>query len=197
MVNSEFLSGPSLWSKAKKTLRVFPSYSVKDFEKTITLKANDQNVTLKLLKGFKQLRNHGFVHLGLVQIAIKPLISDVLGDPAPVIVCLRDARLLRFDHSLLSVVESDLSQGPFYFNHCPGFSIAWENREFLILNIMTGGVPLALTYRVVCKVSTGILLDIRYSNKGETTYFQPMAATQTESTTKWDEVQLPKPWTRA
>ncbi|KNA17888.1 hypothetical protein SOVF_075810 [Spinacia oleracea] len=198
MMNSEFLFGPSRWSKAKKLFRVFPSYYVKDFEKTIVLKANDQDVTLKLLKSRKKFPNNGYVHLGLVQIAIKPLVSDILGDPDPdpVIVCLRDARFLTLENSLLSVVESDLAQGPFYFNRCPGYTIPWKDREILTLNIMTGGVPLALTYRVVYKVSKDITLDLRKSILGETTYFQPMATTQTESTTKWDEVQFPESWDR-
>uniref|UniRef100_A0A803LTT9 Uncharacterized protein n=1 Tax=Chenopodium quinoa TaxID=63459 RepID=A0A803LTT9_CHEQI len=57
----------------KRMFRIFPSYAVTDYEKIITLK-------------------HKFLHLGLVQIAIKPLLRDGIG--APVVVCLRDARHL-------------------------------------------------------------------------------------------------------
>uniref|UniRef100_A0A803LTW6 Movement protein n=1 Tax=Chenopodium quinoa TaxID=63459 RepID=A0A803LTW6_CHEQI len=143
--------------------------------------------------GFKKFLNTGYVHFGLVQIAIKPLMSDGLGDS--IIVCLTDARIVEFEQSLLSVVQSDLSQGPFYFNCCPDYTIPWKDREILTLNVMKSGVTLALTYRVVCKASTDITLDVRGSIRRETTYFQPMSTTGIERTTTWDKVQFPESWT--
>lgn len=191
IVDSEFFMGPSFWSKAKKLLSIFPRYALKDFERTVTLRASNPSLSVNLLEGLVKMQKKGYVHSGLVQIAIKPLLGD--GLEAPIIVCVRDARLLKFQDSLLALVESDLSEGPFYFDCCPGYSVPLQDSRFLTLNVITSGVPLVLTYRVVCKVTTDITLDYRNSTRGETTYFQP--STGTQSTTKWDEVQLPESWT--
>lgn len=183
----------------KKIFRIFPSYAIKDSEETITLKATNQNVSIKLLsrdflKGFIK-KQHKFMHLGVVQIAIKPLMRDGLG--APVIVSLRDARHLNFENSLLALVEANVSEGPFYFNCFPNFSISLADAssfEVLTLNIKTGGIPLALTYRVACKAMVDLSSEsLQESVLGETAYFQHAIGTQ--STTKWDEVEVPESWT--
>ncbi|XP_057521551.1 uncharacterized protein LOC130801684 isoform X1 [Amaranthus tricolor] len=183
----------SAWSKAKKALNILPSSSVKDIEKTITLKAN-QSICIKLLKGCISKQDK-LMDLGLVQIAIKPLIID--GLKAPIIVCLRDARLLDIKRSLKEVVQTDLSQGPFYINNIPGHSISLSDDSLsavLTLNVSKCRVPLKLTYRVVCKVSKYPILVQRGEKwtPGETTYFQPGIGTR--NTTKWDEVQIPESW---
>ncbi|XP_021768245.1 uncharacterized protein LOC110732593 [Chenopodium quinoa] len=173
----------------KNLFRIFPSYAVKDFEETITLDGdNNRNVSFELLscnfqKGFIK-EHHRFLHLGLVQIAVKPLIRDGLG--TPVAVCLRDTRHLDFQNSLLALVESDLSQGPFYFNCFPSFSFSLADVSSFEIMILNSRTPLALIYRVVCKA----MLDLRPEALkepilGESAYFQP--ATGANGTTKWEE----------
>uniref|UniRef100_A0A803L650 Uncharacterized protein n=1 Tax=Chenopodium quinoa TaxID=63459 RepID=A0A803L650_CHEQI len=180
--------------------RIFPSYAVKDHEETITLKAANQNVSLKLissefLEGFRKPQ-HRYLHLGLFQISIKPLMRD--GLEAPIIVSLRDARHSNFHNSLLALAEANLSQGPIYFNCFPSFSVSLADAatfEVLTLNVMTGGIPVALTYRVVCKAMPDLSSEaLKEPVFGKTTYFLPGA--RTRSTTKWDEVQVPESWTR-
>lgn len=39
--SSEVFKGPSFWSKDKNMFNIFPSYPLKEFEKTITLKVNN------------------------------------------------------------------------------------------------------------------------------------------------------------
>lgn len=182
----------------KKLLRLFPSYAVKDYEETITLKAANQNVSAKLLsrdflKGFIK-KQHRFMHLGLVQIAIKPLMRD--GLEAPIVVCLRDARHSNFNNSLLALVEANLSQGPICFDCFPSFSVSLNDAssiEVLTLNVKSSGIPLALTYRVVCKAMPDLSSEaLKEPILGQTTYFLP--ATGTRSTTKWDEALIPESW---
>ncbi|XP_021852165.1 uncharacterized protein [Spinacia oleracea] len=182
----------------KKMFRIFSSYAVKEFETTVTLKSNEKNVSVKLLSerfrnGFIK-KKHMYMHLGLVQIAIKPLQRD--GLEAPIVISLRDYRQPDFQSSLLALLETDLSQGSFYFNCFPSFSVSLNDSSSfnaLFLNFVTGGIPLALTYRLVCKVMpdlcSGALKD---PVLGETVYFHPA----TQGTTKWDEVQVPECWTR-
>uniref|UniRef100_A0A803LTW8 Movement protein n=1 Tax=Chenopodium quinoa TaxID=63459 RepID=A0A803LTW8_CHEQI len=183
----------------RNIFKIFPTYVVRDFEKTISLKALNQDVSTKLLsrdvlKGFIK-RQHRFMHLGLVQIAVKPLIRDGLG--GPIVVCLRDARISNFENSLLALVESNLSQGPLYFNCFPSFSVSLNDAsslEALTLCVKTGGVPLALTYRVVCKAMENLSSDaLKGPILGDTTYFQLDTGIQT--IIKWDEVQIPESWT--
>ncbi|KNA17890.1 hypothetical protein SOVF_075830 [Spinacia oleracea] len=113
--------------------------AAKDFEQTITLRGDEQNVSVNLLKDLISKKEFEHVHLGLVQVAIKPLMNDGLKDA--VIVCLRDERFLTFEKSLLAVVESNLSQGPFYFNCFPGYPISSRNCDAFTLSVVTNGVP--------------------------------------------------------
>ncbi|KNA17889.1 hypothetical protein SOVF_075820 [Spinacia oleracea] len=184
----------------KKMFRIFTSYAVREVENTVTLREHEQNVTIHLLserflKGFIK-KKHRYMHLGLVQIAIKPLQRD--GLKAPIVICLRDSRQREFHNSLLSLVETDLSQGPFYFNCFPSFSFSLTDTYFsnvLILKVATGRIPLALTYRWVCKVMPDLCSGaLKEPVLGETGYFHPTTGTQ--GTSKWDEVQVPECWTR-
>ena len=59
--------------------------------------------------------------MGLVQVAIKPLYR--LGLDVPICLLLRDNMLLNFDDSLLAVLQSNLANGPVYFNCYPNYSI--------------------------------------------------------------------------
>ncbi|KAL2901244.1 ORF I: Movement protein [Bienertia sinuspersici] len=175
-MDSESSKGLSLWSKAKIVVFQTSPPTVKDYEKTVTLKANDQiNVPINLLEGLIKGEKR-YIHL-----------------EAPVIVCVRDGRMIKFQESLNALVKANLSEGPFYFSCSPGHSICSEDHKFFKVNVMSG-VPLVLTYRVVCNVTTGLTSDYRNSlTRGETTYYQSNAGT--ERTTIWDEVQLPESWT--
>lgn len=67
-------------------------------------------------KGYK------FLHIGLVQVAVKPLTRDGLN--TSLLLCLRDKRHLRFNDSLLGYITSTLSEWPVYFNIFPNFSVS-------------------------------------------------------------------------
>ena len=66
-------------------------------------------------------KKFNYIHIGLVQVAIKPLFR--LGLDIPVFTCLRDARSINFTDSILSMIDSNLANGPIYFNCFPNFSM--------------------------------------------------------------------------
>ena len=143
-----------------------------------------------------------FLHIGLVQVGVKPLIREGLNNS--ILMALRDARHIRFDDSLLGTIETSLSNGPIHFNCFPDFSICLHDStviKALTLNIkihgtlMTQGTSqIALIYRVYYKcmrtnMNVGAL-DRR--EKGETTLIQttdPTARISIPRTLKWSEIR--------
>ena len=77
-------------------------------------------------------RYYGFLHLGLIQVAFKPLTRLRLD--SPILICLRDIRHKKFHDSLLAVLDSNLQSGPAYFNYFPNYTIslrdAWAKKTF-------------------------------------------------------------------
>ncbi|KAM1810595.1 hypothetical protein ACFX12_027337 [Malus domestica] len=104
---------------------------------------------------------HNYIHIGLVQIAAKPLTRRGLN--TSILLCLRDARFTDFSDSILGMVESSLCNGPIHFDCFPDLTISLSDPHMLkalTLNIKTSGYkvlegtqPLALIYRIYYKVS--------------------------------------------
>ena len=63
---------------------------------------------------------HQYMHIGLIQIAVKPLTRKGLN--TSILACLRDQRHNDFEDSLLGIVETSLTNGPIYFDCFPNFS---------------------------------------------------------------------------
>ena len=81
---------------------------------------------------------HNFLHIGLVQVAVKPLIREGLN--CSILTALRDTRHIRFNDSLLGTIQTNLSNGPILFDCFPNFTISLHDlhiRKALTLNIMT------------------------------------------------------------
>jgi hypothetical protein len=64
---------------------------------------------------------HNFIHIGLIQVAIKPLTRR--GLKASVMLGLRDARFIDWQDSLLGVIEATMHDGPVYFDCFPDFAL--------------------------------------------------------------------------
>ena len=62
-----------------------------------------------------------FMHIGLVQVAIKPLLKK--GINAPIYMALRDKRLRKYKSSLLAVIQTNICKGPIFFNCYPDFMV--------------------------------------------------------------------------
>ncbi|KAI5639963.1 hypothetical protein M9H77_00195 [Catharanthus roseus] len=75
-------------------------------------------------KGFR------YIHYGLIQVAVKPLVH--LGVDAPIYLALRDKRLKRYKSSLLAMIQTNICNGPIYFNCAPNYSVSLTDP--LILN---------------------------------------------------------------
>ena len=79
-----------------------------------------------------------FLHIGLTQVAVKPLFRKGLN--IPICLILRDVRLLNFDDSLLDILENNLANGPVYFNCYPNFLVDIDDANLidtLTLNVKT------------------------------------------------------------
>ena len=77
-----------------------------------------------------------FIHFGMVQIALKPLTR--LGLDCPIFMALRDSTLIRYKDSLLAMIQTNICNGPIYFNCCPNYSVDLNDpwiMDTLVLNI--------------------------------------------------------------
>ena len=129
-----------------------------------------------------------------------------------VLTCTRDKRHRSFTDSLLSCVESTLSEGPIYFNCFPNFTVHLYDHNViksLLVDLKTCGFDmeegtsnLALMYRVYCKVMNTISPDINMKSlirdkKGETTLFQTNLAKTKLAVPKRvprKEITFPETW---
>ena len=55
-----------------------------------------------------------FMHIGLVQVVVKPLLRN--GVNAPIYLALRDKRLRHYKSSSLAVIQTNVCKGPIFFN---------------------------------------------------------------------------------
>ena len=104
-------------------------------------------------------QGHNFLHIGLVQVGVEPLIREGLN--SSILMALRDTRHIRFNDSLLGTIETSLSCGPVHFNCFPNFTIHLHDlhvMKALTLNIKTHGTlmvqgasQIALIYRIYYK----------------------------------------------
>ena len=103
---------------------------------------------------------YAFLHVGMVQVAVKALTREAIN--TSVLLCLRVDRHLRFNDSLLVMMETSLHNGPVYFNCYPNFDLSLSDRNImdaLTLNVKTDGYymkeglkPLAIIYRIYYKL---------------------------------------------
>ena len=107
---------PSSWS-LKKSFKI--DYHVRTIEQIYSINKEYETFYLLSPAAVKVHREnrHKFLHIGLVQVGVKPLIREGLNNL--ILMALRDTRLLRFDDSLLGTMESSLSGGPVHFDCFP------------------------------------------------------------------------------
>ena len=142
-------------------LSFMTDYTIKIVERTYSLFNEYETIQLFSIDSIRRHREkYVFLHLGLVQVAVKPLTREALN--TSVLLCLRDDRHLRFNDSLLGMMETSLHNGPVYFNCYPNFALSLFDRNImdaLTLNIKTDGYcmkegsePLAIIYRIYYKL---------------------------------------------
>jgi hypothetical protein len=133
-------------------------YTVKTVEQTFAISGKDCTFQLfsKKFIDASKAKKYKFLHIGSVQVAIKPLTR--LGIDASVLLCLRDARFLKFKTSILGMIQSSVYAGPIYFDVFPNMFVSLDDINFLktlTLNIQTKGYdmeegsrPLAIIYHI-------------------------------------------------
>ncbi len=185
------------------------TYAIKTVEKIVPIMELDHQFELfsnKMIKDHLE-HNYNYLHVGLVQIALKPLTRNGLN--TSVIIALRDQRHNKFSDSLLGIVESSLCDGPIFFNCHPNFTVSLKDPHImktLTANIMTSGFDmlegsqnLALVYRIYYKVMTTQIEPkaLEYDTRGETLLLK--ANTEKSNIVvpkpiKWKDVRLPEKW---
>ncbi|QHO16489.1 polyprotein [Arachis hypogaea] len=151
-------------------------------------------------------RHYRYLHIGCVQVAVKPLIREGLN--ASILMCLRDIRHNDFQDSLIGTVETSLGHGPVYFNCFPNKTVSQLDLNILDslflnirihgLNMKEGSIPAALIYRIQYKVmntcNSRVLLK---SQDRETTLFgtdMTKANVMIPRLIRWDEIDFPQSW---
>ena len=137
---------------------------------------------------------YNFIHLGLIQVAAKP--NYILDINSPILIMLRDIRLKNFNDSIIAILESNLHDGPTFFNCYPNFSMNIRNDKTSksiklyvqtpedIVDELSG--PIQIIYRIYYKVTKidYIYKALRSSPKDETILV--------EANLRKSSVQIPK-----
>jgi len=183
-------------------------YIIKTIENNIPL-GQDIGKEFHLLSKnsiYEHSRKYKYLHIGCVQVAIKPLID--MGIDAIVLMCLRDIRQNKFEDSLIGTVETSLGQGPVYFNCYLNKTVSLMDiniLDSLFLNIHLHGLDMkegsilaALIYRIQYKVmNTCVSRVLLKPLRGETTLFitdMTKANVSLPRTIKRDDVTLSEKW---
>ena len=153
-------------------------------------------------------KKFSYLHIGLVQVVIKPLTRK--GINASVLMCLRDARFKNFKDSILDMITASLYDGPVYFNCYPDLTLALDDPNIvkaLTLNIASfgyhmeeGNKPFALICRIYCRLlGTQLNLGARINREpaSKTMLIQcstPNAKVQLPKMIQWQDVKLHIEW---
>ena len=114
----------------------------------------------------KYLEKYRYIHFGMIQVALKPLTR--LGLDCPIFITLWDNRLIRYKDLLLAMIQTNICNGPIYFNCCPNYSVDLNDpwiMDTLVLDIHLPNIQndlkakfyelsinFAITYRVHFKL---------------------------------------------
>ncbi|KAG9442631.1 hypothetical protein H6P81_018485 [Aristolochia fimbriata] len=183
------------------------SHLVKTLEQTITIEDTEQALELlsdHVVQPFKD--KYKFIHIGCVQIALKPL--TLKGLDTSILVALRDSRCLNWAKSLMGVMETSLTNGPVYFNTYPDLALSLSDPHLLkalSLNLQTqnynflpGYETIAVIYRIYYRVLNTLTPNTKIvSQMGKTTIIESnVLSTKTAipRTLKWEEISFPTTW---
>ncbi|KAM7489485.1 hypothetical protein LguiB_026969 [Lonicera macranthoides] len=186
--------------------KLFTSKSVKTIKQTIPIGNSFESFQLLPEPEIARYRSkYKYLHIGLVQVALKPLIVEGLN--TSFIIALRDCRHIKFADSLLGIIESSLCNGPVYFNCFPNLSISFSDKnilDVLTLNLQLSGYdmkiglgPINLTYRIYYKVMNILSPRARLYHCGDKTL---LLETNVKSniavprTIMWKDITPPSSW---
>ncbi|KAH9800890.1 hypothetical protein KPL71_000829 [Citrus sinensis] len=195
--------------KTKKLDFLKSDYIIKTEERDITLSNPFETIQLFSEHSLKKLKekNFNYVHIGLIQVGIKPLTKE--GLDTSILAVLRDGRFISFDDSLLSSIESSLCKGPISFDCYPNITISLKDKNILksmILQIKThnyhmieGSIPVALIFKISYKAMiTAFSTQHKFQSKRDETLLLQTdlsrANTVIPKPIQWKDVHLPEEW---
>ena len=196
------------------------TYKIKVSENTHSIGSETETIELLNPRDREILRKQNFkiLHVGAIQVAIKPLTR--LGLNKPICACLRDARHNNFDDSLLGVIESNMAHDPVYFNCFLDLELSCIDdlsiQKALTLNVQTKGYDMdprakniLIVYRIYYKAMTTSVNAkcLLKPTKGKTLLFQsneehsmvmapleiPWESLTHSNTWNFNQLALPKP----
>ncbi|KAH9687836.1 hypothetical protein KPL70_014917 [Citrus sinensis] len=195
--------------KTKKLDFLKNDYIIKTEERDITLSNPFETIHLFSEHSLKKLKekNFNYVHIGLIQVGIKPLTKE--GLDTSILDVLRDGRFISFDDSLLSSIESSLCKGPISFDCYPNITISLKDKNILksmILQIKThnynmieGSIPVALIFKISYKAMiTAFSTQHKFQSKRDETLLLQTdlsrANTVIPKPIQWKDVHLLEEW---
>ncbi|XP_070006068.1 uncharacterized protein [Nicotiana sylvestris] len=202
---------PMVKPKVIYQLGTFERIGLKQVAKTTeeTLTVDSDHATFRLLSenDLAHYRDsHRFLHIGLIQVAFKPL--TLRGLPESFIAALRDSRNQNWKKSLIGTVQTSLAYGPVYFNAYPNLQISLNDENSLnalILSIklhdydyLPGTKVICICYRIHFKPLYTLnpmcrIMDMKNETVLIETNFVKSKVT-TRRPIKWDEIDFPKEW---
>ncbi|GAV83159.1 MP domain-containing protein, partial [Cephalotus follicularis] len=174
---------------------------------TIKITKTQQNIQLLDEKTIKELaKNFKYIHFALVQVTIKPLTRQSLN--TSILACLRDARYLKFDNSLIGAIKTGACNGPVYFNGYLDLTISLTDKNILETlkiniklhgyNMLLGSEIIAIIHHVHYKATNSICLKSLVNlTKGETTMMKRVTNDSNILITqknKWSDINISEDW---
>ena len=184
------------------------AYKVRTIEQIFSISKTHEKCCFfskKNIGEFVATKKFSYLHIGMVQVAIKPLTRK--GINAFVLMCLCDARFKNFKDSILGMITTSLYDGPVYFNCYPDLTLALDDPNIvkvLTLNIASfgyhmeeGSKTFALIYHIYYRL-LGTQLNLGAINHkepfGKTMLIQcstPDAKLQVPKMIQWQDIKLP------
>ncbi|KAG5611427.1 hypothetical protein H5410_022708 [Solanum commersonii] len=204
-------SSASTAGKGKEKMGTFEKLGlkqvVKTTEETITIDSDNQTFRLLYdndLAPYKDI--YRFMHIGLVQVAFKPL--TLRGLPESFIAALRDGRNHNWKKSLIGTIQTSLAYGPVYFNAYPNLQISLQDNNSLsslMLNVKLHGYDYMPGTEVVCicyKIYYKLLHTLNpmckiIDFKNETILIETnfdKSKVVTRRPIKWEEIDFSQEW---
>lgn len=191
----------------RKPFSFFSDRSIKTKEEQISCGNGSQAFSLisqnPFMAGvFKDKRFYSKLNVGLIQVGVKTLTTKIPSN-ASIILCVFDTRVDKFEDSILGMVESNLSDGPLYFNVFPNITMSLFHPKLLdalalivvvrgFEQLPAGTRPISVVWRTCYKLQGSDLPEaLLESPQGKTVFFQTdfeNSDVAVQKVSKWDEV---------
>ncbi|WMV09641.1 hypothetical protein MTR67_003026 [Solanum verrucosum] len=180
---------------------------VKTTEETITIDSDHQTFRLLSKNDLAPYMDiYRFMHIGLEQVAFKPLTLRVL--PERFIAALRDGRNHNWKKSLIGTIQTSFTYGPIYFNAYPNLQISLQDENSLsslMLNVKLHGYDYMPRTKVVCicyRICYKLLHTLNpmckmIDLKNETILIETnfgKSKVVTRRPIRWEEIDFPQEW---